>query len=378
MFYLHYSYQLSLLCIFISILMIIIARPQNTFREPESNNVEKGTVLFFLLYTINSVFAFWAADTYHMWEQFKEGSLYTSFEIWGYEAIYNWLASIVNNDYFLWRACIWIPACTFYYLCAKKLNILNKNFLLALALFAGWMAYTRGMLGHTMLLFGVVLLADDNNNKFERFVGLALLCVSYFFHKSMFVNIIFALIAFAPLGKRSIKISFIAYPFLSVLASILISKIVSGDIILSLGEGVGGVGDKTVNYASLERSESNIFGIIGKIITFSPQYLALFYLVNRVVFKKYFQGIRQEKVFTYLFRLTYVAIYIASLFYFVNTSSWIYDRFKYMGLFPLPFVLAKVWSMETKSNKWIKCIIILQLLSLFFDWSMQTYHWYEL
>lgn len=378
MFYINYSNQLSLLCIFISILMIIIARPQNTYRDPMSNNVKQGIVFFFLLYTLNSVFAFWAADTYHMWDQFIEGSQYTEFEILGYEAVYNWLAAILNNDYFLWRACIWIPACLFIYLCAKRLNILNRNFLLALILFAGWMAYTRGMLGHTMLLFGVVLLVDNNNDKFERFVGLVLLCVSYFFHKSMYVNIIFALLAFVPLGKKSIKISFIAYPFLTLLASVLISNIASGEIMISLGEGVGGVGDKTANYVSLERSESNIFGIIGKIITFSPQYLALFYLVDRIVFKKYFQEIRQERVFTYLFRLTYVAIYIASLFYFVDTSSWIYERFKYMGFFPLPFVLAKVWSMESKSNKWIKSIIILQLFSLLFDWSMQTYHWYGL
>ena len=378
MFYINYSYQLGLVCAFASILMILISKPQNTYISPQSNNVRKGIVSFFLLYAFNSVFAFWAEDTYHIWDEFIETSHYVYFEIIGYEAIYNWLASLVDNNYFLWRLCVWVPACLFLYWSAKKLELLHRNFLLALILFAGLTAYTRGMLGHTMLLLGVILLVDLNNSRFKRFAGLLLFCSSYFFHKSMYVNIAFALLAFYPLNKRSIIISYWAFPFLTMAATMLINDIASGALSISFGEGVGGVGDRSMAYASKERTAVNANGIVGIVVTFVPQYLALFYLVNRVVYKKYFKGIKQERVFTYLFQLSYVSIYIASLFYFVDTSSWIYERFKYMGFFPLPFVLAKVWSLEPKSNAWIQSIILLQLLALVFYWFMKMYKWYEL
>ena len=68
-------------------------------------------------------------------------------------------------------------------------------------------------------------------------------------------------------------------------------------------------------------------------------------------------------------------MYIASLFAFVETSSFIYSRFKYMAFFPLVFVLAKVWSLEPRTNSWVKSIILLQLFALFYDWAYKIYDW---
>ena len=378
MFYVNYSYQLALINLLLMVMMVLLAKPQYTFAAPQRNNVRRGIRLFFCLYILHSVFAFWSQDTYHSWEGFIAASRYVPFEIRGYEQIYNWLATAVGGNYFLWRACIWIPACLFMYYGAKRLDLLHRNFLVAVILFAGLTAYTRGMLGHTMLLFGVILLVDTNNNRFERFVGLLLFCGSYFFHKSMYVNILFALLAFYPLKKRGVVLSYWLFPFLTIAATFLINNIVSGAFSLSLGEGVGGIGDATAAYAAGEKKFANVYGMIGRLIRFIPEYMALFYVINRVVYKKYFAGIKRERVFVYLFRLSYVSIYIASLFYFVDTSSWIYERFKYMGFFPLPFVLAKVWSLEPETNRWIKSLILLQLFSLVFSWFTKIYNWYGL
>lgn len=375
MFYIQYSVEKAFICLLFFLTMLVIARPYCTYRCPQGNNVRRGVFFFFLLYTLNSVFAFWSEDTYHSWEGFVAAKQYTSFEILGYEQVYNWLAAISGNNYFLWRALIWIPACLFLFISAKKLDLLNRNFLLSMILFAGLQAYTRGMLGHTMLLLGAILLVDDRNNRWERFVGLLLFCASYFFHKSMYVNIAFALLAFYPLGKKSIIASFIAFPFLTVIATMLVDSIASGALDVSLGEGVGGAGDRTVMYASDEKMILNANGKIGEFIELLPQYLVLFYLINRVVFKRYFAGINGERIFTYLFRLSFVAIYVASLFYFVETSSWIYSRFKYMVFFPLPFVLAKVWTLESKSDVWVKSVIGFQMFYLCFYWAYKFYSW---
>ena len=248
--------------------------------------------------------------------------------------------------------------------------------LVSLVLFGAMLSYTRGMLGHTMLLYGTILLVNNKNSSRKKFIGLIFFCASYFFHKSMYVNIAFALLAFYSFNKRLFVLSLIVFPFLTSIATLFINNIASGSIDIALGDGVGGVGDRALGYASSEKLESNIKGKIANLIVLTPQYLALFYLSNRVLYEKYFTNLNNREAFTYLYRLTYVAIYIASLFAFVETSNWIYERFKYMGLFPLPFVLAKVWNLEKKTNMWIKWIILLQILSLFYTWLYRLYKWY--
>lgn len=371
-----YSWSLLLISIFVYIVSIFVAKPQITYNNLQRNNVKKGTIAFFILLMINSVFAFWSEDTYHSWEGFIIANQYQSFEVLGYEQYYNWLATAVGNDYFLWRACIWIPACLFMYWSAKRLDLLNRNFLVAMLLFGSLLSYTRGMLGHTMLVFGAVLFMDKKSNTLTKIIGLAIVCVSYYFHKSMYVNIIFAILALFPFGKKTIIASFIAFPFLTTIATYLIDGIASGQIEIALGEGVGGVGDRVVYFASSEKLELTFYGKIGKIIQILPEYLTLFYLYYKVIVQRIFDKDKKEKVYTYLFRLTYVAIYIASLFYFVETSSWIYERFKYMGFFPLVFVLGAVWSKEKYSSKWIKVIILLQALSILYILSYRLYKWY--
>lgn len=374
------SFQMLFVSLALFLLMFIMANPYKVFVNPKLAAKRIPTwqfSFFFLIYALYIIFAFNSSDFYSYWNEFIYAGQFKNYETQGYEQIYNWFAD-VTGDYIVWRSVIWGLGFLLYYFTAKKLDLQTKLLLLAIVFFGFSGRYTRGMLGHTMLLFGAVLLVDRKSNVATKVIGLALFCVSYFFHKSMYVNIAFALLAFYPLGKKSFVVSLIAFPFLTTVATMLIDGIVSGALDMSLGEGVGGVGDRTVLYASSEKMEWSIFGDIGRVISYLPEYLTLFYLANRVLYKGYFKGIKREKVFTYLFRLTYVAIYIASLFAFVETSDWIYLRFKYMAFFPLPFVLAKVWSLEPKSNSWVKWIILLQAFALFFSWFMDIKTWYEL
>lgn len=285
-----YSLSLYLISLFVFLISIFVAKPQITYRYPQRNNVRKGITAFFLLLMINSVFAFWEYDTYHSWSGFIEANQYLHFEIWSYEEVYNWLAAAVGNNYFLWRACIWIPACLFMYWTAKRLDLLNRNFLVAMLLFGSFLSYTRGMLGHTMLVLGAVLFLDKKSGNLMKILGLVLVCVSYFFHKSMYVNIIFAVLALFPFGKKTVTISLIVFPFLTTVATYLVDGISSGQIEMTLGKGVGGVGDRTLLYVSGEQMVSNVLGVIGKFIQYIPQYLTIFYLYNRVMVVKIFEG----------------------------------------------------------------------------------------
>lgn len=363
------SVDLLLIYLAMFLVLLIIAKPLkslNNIRTISGNvtNTEKN--VFFIFYSLCLIFAFDSEDFYSYAQAFYFQRQYVNVEYMGWESIFNWFANITDN-YVLWRATIWGLAVLITCWTAVILKLNNRGFLLAVALFGfGLDVYTRGIIGHTMLVLGAILFIDKKSNTLMKIIGLAIVCVSYYFHKSMYVNIIFAVLALFPFGKKTIVASLIAFPFLTTIATYLIDGIASGQLDIALGEGVGGVEDRSTLYASSERMELNFYGQIAKIIQIVPEYLTLFYLYYKVIVQKIFDKDNKEKVYTYLFRLTYVAIYIASLFYFVETSSWIYERFKYMGFFPLVFVLGAVWNKEKYSSKWLKLIILLQLFWIFF------------
>lgn len=353
-------------------LMLLLARPWVTFVNPQNNNVRNGVFCFIVLYILNSVFAFWSMDTYYYWEEFLKAKSYIFFDMQAYEQIYNWFALKLDYNYFLWRIVVWLPACLLFFTAARRLNLLHKNFLLAVIFFSSLVAYTRGILGHVVLLYSVVILFDERNSSKCRLGGLILFVLSYFLHKSMFVNMIFALLAVFRMNKFTTVGLIVAFPFLIPVASMLVGAISSGVISVELGEGVGGAGDRTALYASGESTVSNTFGIISNVIRLFPLYLTFFYMVDRVIFKRYFDRLNDCGIFVYLYNLTFISIYIGSLFMFVEASSFISSRFMYMGYFPLPFVLGKIFSLEA-SNKILRLIIVLQVFAIFVYWLILFY-----
>ena len=100
----------------------------------------------------------------------------------------------------------------------------------------------------------------------------------------------------------------------------------------------------------------------------------MFYIARRILQEEVLKADRNKTVITYLFKYSFIAIYIASLFYFTETSSWIYIRFMNMAVYPLAIALAYIWSMETKKTKWAQSIIIIQLIGLFIVHFVRLYH----
>lgn len=366
---LNYQVELCLISFIGFLIMLMISKPWKSFKSPQKQNTHKGIIAFFVVFTLFNIFQFWARDYYSYYLGFEYLSQYKSELNYEYELIYNWLADVLNNNYLLWRTIIWGFASIFTYYTAKILDIQNRNLLVLLTLVTAINNLdnvTRGVLGHTIMLFGAVLFVDKKSNTLTKIIGLAIVCVSYYFHKSMYVNIIFAILALFPFGKKTVVASLIAFPFLTTIATYLIDGIASGQIEIALGEGVGGVGDRTLAYASGNKLYSNINGIIRNIFSLIPEYLSIFYALKKVFFEKYLNSTSNEKLYMYLTRLSFVCIYIGSLFAFIETSSWIYIRFKCMGFFPLVFVLAKLWTLENKANMWIKLIILFFVVDILF------------
>ena len=365
----NYSWDLAVIGLGICMIMLLISKPSITYYNPKNNNIKKGISFFFILYILNSIFAFWEWDTYHSWGDFKYARSFENFEMTSYEPVYNWLASITHYNYFIWRAVIWVPTCLLIFHVGKKLNLLNRNLLVSLVLFCVFTYSARNLLGIVLLLLGAVMIFDSKTS--SRIIGILLIVASYYFHKSMFITILFAILSLLPQNKMSITVLIVLFPLATQAAGYIINHINSGELLMSLGET-----DYTVYlYVNQERVRSTSLGILRNIIILVPQYLTLIYVTKRIFFDNMLHNDKYYKIWYYLGKLSFITIYIASTFYFTNSSIWIYERFKYMGIIPLTFVLAKIWSIEPRSNFWIKSIILLQLLSLSYKWLNLYIYW---
>lgn len=369
-----YSWRLALICYIAYFTMLYIAKPLQSYRSPLKNSVNVKCGIFFLLIILINVFSFWEYDTYHTWELFEDRAFITVYGVEAFEEVYNYLSIIAGGNYFLWRLFVWGSAFLFIYGTAHILRIKNRHFLTATALFLAFAGYSRVILGCSMLVFGCTTFF-----KFEKYwkkvIALLIIAASYYFHKSMYVNIAFTIIALLPLSKHSFRTLLVIYPFLTATTTYIVNNMNMALMLTGLGSEVGGNSmDGGFSYIEQERSIANLTGIITQLITLAPTYISMFYIARRILREKVLTTDRNKNVIYYLFKYSFVAIYIASLFYFTETSSWIYIRFMNMAVYPLAIVLAYLWTLESKTSKWTQSIIIIQLIGLFIVHFVRLYH----
>ena len=370
----NYSWQHALLCYIAYFAMLVIAKPLQSYRNPRNNSLTCNINIFFFLLLLINVFSFWEYDTYHMWELFDNRNYITKYGVEAFEEIYNQLSIISGGRYFLWRFIIWGAACLLLYLTIVRLELKNRHALTALALFVAFAGYSRVILGCSMLLFGCTLLYSSKHF-YEKVMAVLFISTSYFFHKSMYVNLLFAALALFPINKRIFRLLVFAYPFLTAVTTYIINN--QGFIIwfTGLGDDVGGYSmDGGYSYIDQERSIANITGLVTQIITMLPSYISIFYASRRIYTDNWLEDSSYKKTIFYLFKYCFITIYIASLFYFTETSSWIYVRFMNMAMYPLAIVLAFLWTQEKKYNIWTQSIIIIQLVGLFMVHFVRLYH----
>lgn len=361
-----YSPKLAVFSYVFYIVMLLIASPMKNYQNNSFRVGTRGIVVFFIMYAILNVFSLWEYDTYHTWNHFVENGFDNLF---GYENVYQRIALITGDHYFIWRCFIWIPACYFIYKSADILGLVNSKLLLSIVLFGSFVGYTRGMIGFTMLVLGSILFVSPNKS-INKLIGLIIIVISYYFHKSMFIMILFSVLAYIPLQKRHIKFLLLIFPILTLLMPQITPMLSS----LELSEGVGEVGVGIVESTlESEKLQRNTNGKIIKLIELIPQYITLYYLGMQVFKYKVFEQCKYRKVFEYLFRFTFIGFYIASLFFFTDHTSWLFERFKHMAFFPMIISLTATFTYEKKMCGWMKYIVLYQILFIIFSHCLRVY-----
>ncbi|KAB6402232.1 EpsG family protein [Bacteroides xylanisolvens] len=276
------------------------------------------------------------------------------------EPVYYWLIRNVTSNYLVWRFIVWSGTVILSLWTIKRLKLDVRIGLLIFVLFyINIISVMRGNLGIAILFFGFSFIIRPSHNRLLSFLfGCLLIFCSFFFHKSMLFSI--AALSVTPfyLNRKTVKISLVIFPFLTVVTTLLLDYIIMNGLI---GFDIAdmNIGSSMTGYASGTMRQSNIFGKLNQMITYMPVYASLALMTKKIVFEE----IDVPRYIKALFIYWYVITYIASLFFFQETSVWLFIRFIMMSYFPLCIVVGYYYS-NFKMTREKRILMLLAILPI--------------
>lgn len=183
-----------------------------------------GTILssgvIFILLLCFCLFATYDGDYFSYYNNFKLLSINPT-TVTGMEEIYAYIVKYrIVDDYIYFRLIVWGGGLLLYWLsfCRLKINtpiiwtIFTATTLLNVA-------YIRAILGMGCLLYGYTFLVKPFRYKILSYIiGLGIIFISYFFHKSMFILIGCSIISLLPFNKWMIVLSVASFPIVCAIA----------------------------------------------------------------------------------------------------------------------------------------------------------------
>lgn len=346
------------------------AKPKLAMNNASLNTSVANPKIFIILFILVCVLGLHRWDTYHMplyWSNNNFEAHFEPFHIWIVE-------NIAHDSILLYRIIVFGLTSILFISAARHLHDFTNNFVLATCLFVFDSVFCemRGTIGVMVMMLGFIILLEQERGRLLRIiVAMVLISASYFMHRSMLLAIALSFLALIKFDKKSIIVgSWIAFPFLIPIVDALLNNVLSGVVDLSFADEMN-LSSSVEAYGTQERMATNVNGIIADIITKLPIYLTFVYLSIRIGFQK----IKVDKVHSFLFRMYYIMMYVGALFSFIETSSWIAIRISVMALYPLPFLISKVWEREEPGSKWVKWIVCLAIFACVFSFTYRIYLW---
>ena len=183
--------------------------------------------LMILVSMVFCLFSFWGTDWFHYAEMYFN-ILYVSGFNTSLESVYTVIAAISPN-YLVFRAIIWGVA--LYLLCLLFKHVPISGDLLLALFCALWLidfSYGRIVLAYTMMYLGGSVLMKPVKGKrlLSLMLGIALLILSLFFHKTAFFGVALVVLALFSrlLNKRTFVLIMMIYPFVLLLVQLLLMQ----------------------------------------------------------------------------------------------------------------------------------------------------------
>lgn len=305
---------------------------------------ENGQLKFALLMFIFCIFSMWAADWYHYLEEFEHVKHYGGEHI-NLEPVYIWLIENICSNIIQFRVIIWGAAVLLLYKLFRRVSLPTE---LLVCVFCGiwliWFSYARASLAMILIYFGFSLCYKPvfSSKSISMIVGICVMALSFFFHKSASFGIAMCLLALITdrLGRKTTTLFLLIIPVVIILARGFIVNFLSMDFDSTGSELEANLAAGQRNFGELSNYSRGIGTIIRDIFE-----LTVYYAVAYMCFKFNQKGFSHDGIpielnaFT---KLTFFIILFASIFAFnlgFDTTT-IYRRFMLYSCVPCAISLA--------------------------------------
>lgn len=272
-----------------------------------------------------------------------------------WEPFYNYLVPLCRYNYLLFRIVVWGGAYWFSRIAFKRYGV-NENFasFLLVTSFLVTFNYARASLAFASFFLGYSFISVPTEKKWIGYsFAIVMFYLAYQFHHSSFVLIlVFLVMLFVPVNKKSMILCFLLIPVLSSIISDYLYTDFFGNEYLD---------GKIEHYSQVEGGDAMTWK--GYIRTFISYGAFIFPLaVNTIAIIKY-----KDKVMWYIRKLNNSIIAIVALacsFLFIGVESMVFFyRIFYMPLIGLVIVTTYLYQEELISRRIVNMILIFGALN---------------
>ena len=298
------------------------------------------------------MFSFWGTDWFHYLNQIN--SITAGWDT-NLEEVYYRILDFCNYNYLAFRLIVWGGALVLVLLTFRRLSIpTDLATLLFGCIWVIYFSYARVSLAMAMVFYGASLIYKPKQGfgAGSYLIGLALIILSFFFHKSAVFGLAVFLIAFFfrnPTKGKTVTL-LILIPIIVFLARYYLANFINLNFADDSSE-IGEYVNSGQSYLTRDSSERGIGARLIQLLEVLPYYMLTVQVIS--VLSSDRRRLIPDDIKMFM-SLLFVIVFVSSLFMFdlgANTST-VYIRFMRFAAIPSCIVLA--YLLENNHSVWPK------------------------
>lgn len=329
---------------------------------------DKVPIWVHFLILLFCIFSLWDTDYYHYQQSLSNLNFHYSFDdqLTHLEVIYIWLYKLLGSNYLMFRTFVWGVAYLFFVITAKRLRIYTDfTFSCFIILFLLTFSYARVSLGMASLFLGGVLISSNNKRMINLIVGIALLVLCFFSHKSMVVPMCLLPLCFIRYNRKAIPFVI----FLVILFVIYYSDYISEMLFMN----VDTMDDTSELYETFQSAsgyheggqnvKSGMGALLQRILQYSSIFLPLLSMFNVKQYDYLQKNVQCRIMYNMAILISIVAVAMGIL---VSFSSALCYRYLYMAYIPIVLLLGTLYKQGVISTRRVFALSLLGGLSAWY------------
>lgn len=349
------EYSEGLVCISIAIFAVMWLAAYGN-RNSLAAKVSLRDKMVMIVLTAFTMFSFYDTDYYHYITGFE--SLRGPHPSEHFEEGYHFIAQYVSN-YLTFRFIVWGSAVLLFQSAVRRLKLnLHQALFILVSVFALKFSYGRVSLAMAMMYWGFSrLIYPGKDPVMPRILGLLMLCLSFYFHKSAPFGIAIILISLFPIRRNMFLLSLVLFPIVALAVQASLAHVMSMN-----ADDASALSVETAQFYMERKSGPHGPGaLIQKTLERIPYYIIVVIYAKCLLSNK----IRRWRYSTRaIANASYLTIYISSIFLLdlsVETSI-MYYRFLYFAMIPSAMFLTYCYT-NNIYRKWVVAAIRIGLMA---------------